>query len=80
MDKSKISVSFDHSSGDYTIYCPATLRRGPMNYKISDVEIMKCSTKTGRVNWDLIQSIIDKHFLPPRRREAIEHTRRLGLS
>ena len=81
MAKDDIRAWYDPASRMYTIHCPAMLDKGPTDYQVSEYDIMMWSNEGIRVdNWDLIQFCLDKHLLslPIRRREAIEHTRRLN--
>lgn len=78
--RDEVRVEYDHFSCTYLVYCPADLYGGPRVYKISEEDIMKWTTKQEKVNhWDLIEHITKWHLLPTRRREAIEHTRKLWL-
>ncbi len=90
MDKSEVRVEYDRVSCTYKVYCPATIDKCRTIYVISEADMMKWTSdidkeeyydpQSGMNHWDLVEHILDKHLLPPRRREAIEHTRRLGLS
>jgi hypothetical protein len=62
--------------------------KGPMTYEISEAKMMEWTSnidkeeyydpQSGMNHWDLVEHIINKHLLPTRRREAIEHTRSLS--
>jgi len=72
-----IDVEFDPCSCIYTVHRKATLRNVAVDFQVSELEMIKRIAQPSEdTPWDEIQLLIDEHLFQPRRREAIEHTRR----
>ncbi len=75
-DAGIIDVEYNPSSQIYTIHRKATLHSISVDFQISEMELMKKIAQPSEDKWDAVQLLIDEHLFKPRRREAIEHTKR----
>jgi hypothetical protein len=77
-------IEFDMVSHIYSIHRPATDQRGAVDYKVTEFEVMQAIadgrhsyTRNGALEL-LMHDRYDVVLYPIRRREAIEHTRKLN--
>ena len=77
-------VELDHSTHTYMIHRPATSERAEVHYYVSELEVMAVADPEGTLkdSEDILELLFDESvdalLRPTRRREAIEHTRRLN--
>ncbi len=80
----KRRVEFDHSTHIYTIHRPATSERAEVHYYVSELEVMSKADPEGTLDGPeavlalLHDERVDGLLRPTRRREAIEHTRKIN--
>ncbi len=82
-------IEYDKVAHRYTIHRPATSQRIEVNYTINEMDVMKAigghdGTRRRWSDEDIVEKLfderIDEKLRPTRRRDAIEHTRRLNGS